>query len=304
MFELRPRHAFLIGAAACWGLGTVLSKYALGGFNASLLLPLQLTCSVLLLGALLLVTGSSVRGIQQAPKIAALGVLNPGIAYALGLIALAHIDASLSVIIWATEPVIIVVMAFVFLRERLPLWSLVCLASAMAGVALIVGAPSENNALFGVIVTFASVLACALYTVLLRRLDLKDGSLPVVFLQQISALVFAIAVLLVADVGSLGAVDATTRQWASAIASGAFYYGVAFVLYVAGLRRTSAARAGMSLTLIPVFGLVFSALLLGERFSGAQLLGSIVVIGSMAVLAVREANAAASPSGDVVPASG
>jgi probable blue pigment (indigoidine) exporter len=289
MFEPRSRHAYLIGAAACWGLGTVLSKYALGGFDASLLLPLQLTCSVLLLAALLLATGSSVRGIQHAAEMAALGVLNPGIAYALGLIALTQIDASLSVIIWATEPVLIVVMAYVFLHERLPLRSLLCLASAMAGVALIVGAPSSGNALAGVVLTFASVLACALYSILLRRMDLTDGTLPVVFLQQTSALVFAIGVLLVADAQSLGAANATTSQWASAIAAGGLYYGVAFVLYVAGLRRTSVSRAGMSLTLIPVFGLLFSALLLGEWLSAAQFLGATVVISSMAVLARRSA---------------
>jgi len=140
MFESRLSHAYLIGAAVCWGLGTVLSKYALGGFDASLLLPFQLTCSVLLLGAFLLATGSSVRGIQHSMKVAALGVLTPGIAYALALIGLAQINASLSVIIWATEPVLIVLMAFVFLHERLPLTSVLCLASAMAGVALIIGA--------------------------------------------------------------------------------------------------------------------------------------------------------------------
>jgi uncharacterized membrane protein len=161
MFESRLSHAYLIGAAVCWGLGTVLSKYALGGFDASPLPPFQLTCSVLLLGAFLLATGSSVRGIQHSMKVAALGVLNPGIAYALGLIGLARINASLSVIIWATEPVLIVLMAFVFLHERLPLWSVLCLASAMAGVVLIIGAPSHGDSLTGVVLTVSAVLACA-----------------------------------------------------------------------------------------------------------------------------------------------
>ncbi len=289
MFGSHLRSSYLIGAAACWGLGTVLSKSALGGFEASVLLPFQLTCSVLLLGAFLLVTGSSVRGIQHAVKIGALGVLNPGIAYALGLTALAQIDASVSVIVWATEPVVIVLLAFAFLRERLPLWSVVCLASAMTGVALIVGTPSAAGSMIGVVLTFASVLACALYTILLRRMGLTDGTLPVVFFQQTSALAFAVVVLLIAQGRSWTAVDPTAVQMLSAVASGALYYGVAFLLYVAGLRRTSAARAGMFLTLIPVFGLLFSALLLGETMGARRFLGSIVVIGSMAALAMREA---------------
>jgi probable blue pigment (indigoidine) exporter len=289
MFESRLSHAYLIGAAICWGLGTVLTKYALGGFDASLLLPFQLTCSVLLLGAFLLATGSSVRGIQHSMKVAALGVLNPGIAYALGLIGLAQINASISVIIWATEPVLIVLMAFVFLHERLPLWSVLCLASAMAGVELIIEAPSQGDSLTGVVLTFSADLACALYSILLRRMNLTDGTLPVVFLQQTSALAFAVVVLFIAPGQSLGTINATPSQVASAIVAGALYYGVACLLYVAGLRRTSAARAGMSLTLIPVFGLSFSAVLLGEALDTGQFVGSIVVIGSMTVLARRSA---------------
>jgi probable blue pigment (indigoidine) exporter len=287
MSESRLSNAYLIGAALCWGLGTVLSKQALGGFDASLLLPFQLTCSVLLLGAFLLVTGASVRGIQQPARVAALGVLNPGIAYAVGLIGLAQINASLSVIIWATEPVLIVLLAFALLRERLTLASALCLALAMAGVAVIVGAPSTGDSLTGIVLTFSAVIACAFYSILLRRMNLTDGTLPVVFVQQASALAFAVAVLLVAAGRSLDTADATGSQVASAIIAGALYYGVAFLLYVAGLRRTSAGRAGMFLTLIPVFGLLFSALLLGETLNQRQFLGSVVVIGSMTVLAIR-----------------
>jgi drug/metabolite transporter (DMT)-like permease len=296
MFEPRLTYVYLVGAAMFWGLGTVLSKYALGGIDASLLLPFQLACSVLLLGAFLLVTRSSLRGISRSAQIAALGVLNPGIAYAIGLIALAHINASVSVIIWATEPVVIVVLAFSLLHERLPLWSIACLAAAMAGVALIVGTPSTGNSTSGVVLTFASVFACALYSVLLRRMNLTDGTLPVVFLQQASALGFAVVVLFVVSRQSFNSVDATALQQVSAILSGGVYYGVAFLLFVSGLRRTSAARAGMSLTLIPVFGLFFSALLLGETMRLSQFVGSSLVVGSMAFLGIREARETQKPS--------
>jgi drug/metabolite transporter (DMT)-like permease len=159
----------------------------------------------------------------------------------------------------------------------------------MAGVALIIGTPSQGDSLIGVVLTFSAVLACALYSILLRRMNLTDGTLPLVFLQQTSALAFAVVVFFIAPGQSLGTINATPSQVASAIVAGALYFGVAFLLYVAGLRRTSAARAGIFLTLIPVFGLLFSALLLGEALDTGQFLGSIVVIGSMTVLARRSA---------------
>lgn len=267
----------------------MLSKYALAGCSASLLLPFQLLSSVVVLGICALITRTHVRTIGDAAKIAALGVLNPGIAYALGLIGLSRIDASVSVVIWATEPVLIVVRAYVLLHERLSAVAATCLAFAMGGVVLIVGLPGESGSASGVAWTFAAVLACAMYSVLLRRMNLADATLSVVFVQQASALGFAILVLAVSTATSSISLHSTGPRLVAAIASGSLYYGIAFLFYVAGLRRTSAARAGTLLTLIPVFGLLFSALLLGETLGRARALGSAIIVASMATLAAREA---------------
>lgn len=280
---------YLICAAACWGLGTVLTKYALAGFSASVLLPFQLVCSVVMLGFCVLITRTPLRTISHPAKIAALGVLNPGVAYALGLIGLSRIDASVSVIVWATEPVLIVVLAYVLLHERLSAVATTCLALAMVGVLLIVGLPSMSGSPSGVAWTLAAVLACALYSVLLRRTNLTDATLSVVFVQQVSALGFATLVLAVSTATSSNSFHPTGLQFVAAAASGSLYYGIAFLFYVAGLRRTSAARAGTLLTLIPVFGLLFSVLLLGETLAPAQALGSAIVVASMASLVIREA---------------
>jgi drug/metabolite transporter (DMT)-like permease len=276
--------SLLVAAAASWGLGTVLSKYALGGYPPAILLPLQLLCSAVLLGAFVLVTAAPLRSVRRKVRLALLGVLNPGFAYALGLIGLSHIEASTSVVIWATEPVIIMVMAFAFLREQLTRWAVGCLATAMIGIALIVGAPTSGNEVIGVAITFASVTSCALYTIILRKMSLTDGTLPVVWIQQVSALVFALVISLIWYGLNGVSIEPSGRQTLAALASGATYYGLGFLLYVSGLRRTSAARAGTFLTLIPVFGLVFSALLLQERFTRIQMIGALIVIATMAVL--------------------
>jgi probable blue pigment (indigoidine) exporter len=286
-----PRTAtttFLVAAAASWGLGAVLSKHALEGYPASVLLPLQLLCSAVTLGAVMVVTRQPVRSIGQPARLAALGVLNPGVAYALGLIGLSSINASTSVVIWATEPVIIVVMALAVLREPATPRAVGSLATAMIGIALIVGAPSAGDSALGVALTFVSVSACALYTILLRRMNLTDSTLPIVWIQQLSALAFAAAVLLVWNLVNTVTVDPSASTTVAAVASGVTYYGLGFLLYVSGLRRTSATRAGTFLTLIPVFGLGFSALLLGERFTWVQAIGAFVVITSMAALTLSD----------------
>lgn len=270
---------YLVPAMACWGLGTVLTKYALSGFTPLTLLPIQLLTSVAFLGVVLALRLERPRPTQENRQAAALGILNPGIAYALGLLGLSQIDASVSVVLWATEPLLIVVLAFLILRERIRFRIGVLLALAMIGVLLIVGAPTGSGPVVGVVLTLAAVSACALYSVLLRSMQLTDGSVTIVFLQQVTALVFALLVLLVATTGQRpDPLTPTSLEIAAAVGAGVLYYGAAFALYVSGLRRTTATRAGMYLTLIPVFGVVFSRLLLDETLTAVQVVGAILVV--------------------------
>ena len=69
-------------------------------------------------------------------RLAALGVLNPGLAYALGLLGLTSISASMSVLLWVTEPVLIVVLAVLLLREHIPATLVATMAVAVLGVPL------------------------------------------------------------------------------------------------------------------------------------------------------------------------
>ena len=95
----------LILAATCWGLGTVASKAALAEFPPLTLLAIQLAASLVVLALLLRRRGASlVAGLPT--RLGRLGLLNPGLAYALSLLGLATITASLSVLLWALEPVL------------------------------------------------------------------------------------------------------------------------------------------------------------------------------------------------------
>lgn len=73
-------------AAACWGLGTVVSKRAVAEFPPLTLLAVQLAASLAVLVVLMRAGRQSLRG--SPPILARLGILNPGIAYALGLVGL------------------------------------------------------------------------------------------------------------------------------------------------------------------------------------------------------------------------
>lgn len=283
------RHVLLLVAAtACWGCGTVLSKQVLDRGVAPLtLLAVELTASALLLLLATLLTGVRVTSSPAMVKLAVLGILNPGLAYALGLLGLVRITASMSVLLWATEPILIMLLAVLVLRERIAPATAMAVAVAMVGVLLVIYRPGASGDAIGVALTVTAVAACAFYAVLTRRLLLDDSSLAVVLVQQVGALCFAVVVAGIASamgVADIGVPEDLTT-WALAAASGMVYYGFAFWFFIGGLRGVPASVAGSFLPLIPVFGLA-AAYVLGDRFIDRQWVGAVLVILAAAAAAI------------------
>ena len=298
-----PRVLMLVAAAACWGVGTVVSKQALDDIAPLTLLPIQLLASTVFLFGMQLATRSRIVWSAQLRRLAALGLLNPGLAYALGLLGLVSITASLSVLLWTLEPVLILLLAVLLLRERIPAAMAIAMAVAVGGVLLIVYQGGAAGDTTGVLLTVTAVGACALYTVATRHLLLDDASVAVALVQQAAALVFAV-VLVLAVAGFGGDVwpdePLNATAWGAAVVSGVLYYGLAFWFFLSALSRVRASVAGAFLPLIPVFG-VAAGYLIGERLTGRQWVGAAVVVAAVTVVAVlqhRTTNEVVTPPGE------
>lgn len=293
--KLRPLAA-LIGAAACWGIATVISKRAVEELSPLSLLAVQLAVSCLVLVVLLRLRGIPLRDRAASPVLVWLGVLNPGIAYLLSLVGLMSIDASLSVVLWATEPLLIVILAGLVLGERLGPGVIVAILGALAGLGLLLYEPTAAGAVPGIALTIAGVGCCAVYTVAARRwLGTADGTAPVVLGQQAAALGFVVVALVVASAAgsALGAVPlhVSAAGWLSAGLSGVLYYAAAYWLYLSALRTLPATIAASSFFLIPIFGVATAWVVRDERLSGLQWLGAAIVLVAVLTILRRAAGA-------------
>ena len=279
--------AALILAATCWGLGTVISKSALDEIPPLTLLPIQLAASLVVLGILMRRQRIAFRS-HGSPLLGRLGLLNPGLAYALSLIGLTTITASLSVLLWAFEPLMILFLAGVFLHERITPLFVVLSIVAIAGMIAVIDAPNASGGQsIGVVLTLAGIACCAAYTVITRRWipDAKETS-QVVLAQQAHALVLALVLVIVAGVagGTIRPASLTALGLASAVGSGVLYYAGAYWFYLGALRHVPASIAATCFYLIPIVGVAASAVVLGERLRPEQWVGAVVVLG--AVLAI------------------
>lgn len=272
-------------AAGCWGLGTVVSKRAIGELPPLVLFPIQLASSLVVLGLLMRRAGLPLLG--SPPLLARLGLLNPGLAYALGLIGLTSISASLYVLLWALEPLMILVLAAVFLGEGVSRRFVVFSVLAAAGMGLVVYEPSTGGQWLGVVLVVAGVACCAAYTVIARRfVGTADSTAQVVLAQQAYALAFAVLVAgaYLVTGGGVRWSDVSTTALLAAIGSGLLYYAAAYWFYLGALRRVPASLASTSFYLVPVFGLIASLALLGEHLDVLEWLGVGVV--SVAILSI------------------
>ena len=293
----------LILAATCWGVGTVISKAALAEVPPLTLLPIQLAASLVILGVLMRRQGISFRS-EGSPLLGRLGLLNPGIAYALSLLGLATITASLSVLLWALEPLMILFLAAWFLRERISPTFVVLSLVALGGMVVILYEPSATTGqVIGVVLTLAGIACCAAYSVITRRwIPGARETSQVILAQQAHALALALGLVVVAGLvgGAILPPSLTPLGLASAVGSGALYYAGAYWFYLGALRHVPASYAALSFYLIPIVGVTAGALLLGDRLDPRQWVGAVIVLAALLAILRQPSVQPAATSAEVL----
>ena len=276
----------LVLAATCWGLGGVMSKSVVAHVPPLTLLVAQLTVSITFLWAAMVMQKTRLLHRREVFRLGLTGVLNPGLAYTFSLIGLTLTTASMSALLWATEPIVILGLAWLVLRERLTPPLIIVSAIAIIGVALVVSldANSANSgSLLGNLLIFAGVCCCAYYTVISRRQVAGIDPLLLVAVQQTFALAWALAIwpieLLGGGAAGLAAIKPDAWLWAAV--SGITYYALAFWFYITGLKRIPASMAGMFINLVPIFGIGGATIFLGERLDAAQWAGAVLILAAV-----------------------
>lgn len=291
-------------AAACWGAGAVMSKGVLGYLPPLTLLVVQLIASLTFLWAVIGIRRLRIPLCRETFRLGLIGLLNPGLAYTFSLLGLSLTTASMSALLWAAEPILILGLAWLILRERLTRSLLACSLLAIFGVFLVIGVNASidsSGSLIGSSLILAGVFCCALYTVLTRR----DAAIldPVLLLavQETAALLWALLIwpfeLGSAEMTGLTAISSSTWIWT--VASGIIYYALAFWFYIIGLKRIPASQAGLFLNLIPIFAVGGAYIFLGERLAMVQWIGAaLILIAVMAMLRLQNIGTIPTTLGD------
>lgn len=278
---------YLATACALWGFATVLSKYLLGSLPPITLLVLQLAPSALILWLIVLATPARSFNRRAFVPLILLGFLNPGLSYTLSLFGLSLISASVATLLWAAEPIMILALAGVILGEAVTSRLFTVMLIGAFGVALVVDAGQASTVQpAGILLMLGAVSCCAMYTVFSRTVCQTVDPLLTVSIQQTAGLLWALC-LLPFELNSgirehLGALP--VNLIVVGMVSGLLYYAAAYWLYLSALRTVPAAVAGSFFNMIPLFGIVFAFVLLGERLTVVQWCGAATILASVFLL--------------------
>lgn len=285
-------HLFFVASAFLLALGSVLAKYllSLNSSPTSVIDPLPFLTLQLIGGVVFLIAVRLAKGWRMEPFSLLVRPALAGIILGAGsvgtIMALVLISASEASVVFATQPVLMLGLAWVFLGERFgPAVAILCFA-AVGGVIIIVLGGSNDTSPFrfaGLAFALMSTVCAALYTVWMRGLSGKLDFLTALIVVQ------AMACILSAAVWCGGAwFDLTSTRTGSpflagsALGTGAIYYGAAFYVYLIGLQNTEASKAGIYLSLVPVFAIGLAWVILAERLGSSQWIGAMIVVVAVA----------------------
>jgi drug/metabolite transporter (DMT)-like permease len=279
----------LLALGAIWGSSYLFIRVAVAEVPVLTLVGGRLLVSAAVLWGLLPILGHSIpRKRSLWGAYAFMGFFSGTLPYALISWGEQTISSGLAALLQATMPIFTVIMAHFFASdERMTLKGVLGVIVGFAGVSILILPELRGGVQANVLGQLAVVVSSVSYAgaAIFARGHLR-GQPPLVSTmgQMTMGAVFTLPVALVVDRPSgLSPSLPAMSSWLSLTLLGTV---VAYVIYYSLIERTSATFVSTVTYIIPVFGLILGALVLGEELNGL-LLGSLALI-LLGVLLVRK----------------
>lgn len=289
---MKTRHLIqLIVLAALWGASFLFIRVGVTEFGVAPLMALRVSIGALFLVAMIFARGAPREAFAtlraQAVPLFIVGALNSAVPFCLFAFAELTLSAGTTSVINATTPLWGALVAYLWLRDRLTWLRTLGMVIGFAGVVTLVwdqvasahGASAPAPAAT-VLAAAAAMGAALLYGVAANYTKRRLNGVDALTVATGSMLGSSIALIPFA-LAYWPAQHVSASAWGAVLSLGVACTGVAYFIYFHLLNVTGPARAMTVTFVIPVFGILWGALFLGEQVSTPMLLGcAIVLVGT------------------------
>lgn len=263
----------------CWGVGFTIAKPAVTHFPPVFMMTM-VYC------AITLVLWLTVKAPIRTPwaSLIAISVFAVPLQGLLIFSGLRELDAGVATLVIQIQVPFAVLLGWLIAGESLSLRKCIGTMVALAGVAMVIGLPTETPPLVPVLLVIAGSGFWATGQVLARKLG-RDGGLLLFKGMAIAGLPQVIVATVLFETGQWEAVrDAGGWDWAALVFVGVVGFYLSYVSWFALLRRFRMDEVAPFTLLMPVTGLIAAALVLGERIVPGHLIGGAVLIAGLAIV--------------------
>lgn len=286
----RAKGALLVtGAAVCWSSGGILLRLVEEASGLAMVfwrsLAMAVTVGLWLLLRYRRDVLAAVRAVGLAGCFSGLLLAGAFIGYVLAIKTTAVANVML---IMAASPLVAAALAWVALGERLTLRTLLAIAVAVVGIAIMVGDGLGSGHHFGNLMALLVAFCFGSNVVLLRRYRHLD-MVPVML---VAGLISASL-----SVPFANAFSVPLRDVAILTAMGIFQLALGLFLFIRGTPHLAAAELGLLGLLETVLAPLWVWIGIGERPSPTAIVGGALVLGAVAGQAVAGQGTSPNPSG-------
>lgn len=287
----------LAAAAAIWGGTYVVSKAVLAYIPPMTLVVMRFLIAAVVLGLVLWRQGEARVDRRDWGRMARYGLVGYTISISAQFIGTKLSSAHMGAVITSAAPVFIAIFARFLLKETMTTRKWGALLAATLGVLIVVGADigssessassggswlTDGGALLGNLFLILAAVTWGLYTVQGKSLTERYPALTVSFWATCCGVLFTLP-LAAWEIWDQGfTLPADPLIWWGVAFLGVLSTAVAFFLWVKGFELMEAGTAALFFFVQPVFGTLLGWLLLGETLTLSFLVGSLLILGSVA----------------------
>jgi drug/metabolite transporter (DMT)-like permease len=218
---------------------------------------------------------------QRVIQLLVIGGCGQALITYLSLHALEYIPVGPLAFLFYTYPAWVALLAALRKTERLTMVRVIALTLALAGVTIMVGAPTDKLNPIGVLLALASAL---LYSAYLPALEHVQAGVPAFIATFLLIAGAAIAFLLAALLTGELFVPVGVAVWTEILVLALVSTVIAFLTLIKGLAVLGPVRTAIIATVEPFFTATLGILVLGNPLSATTLLGGILIAGAVLLI--------------------
>lgn len=258
-----------------WGASYMFTRIVVEEMPPSHLVSIRLLLAALLLGPIFINKEELVKMSKAIPFMMLLGIINAALPFFLFSWSAQELSAGMLSILNGTQPLLALIIAIALFRQNTTLLQIIGLFLGFIGLLIFIGLDEIQVIFFPVSLCLIGAFCYAYANNILFKLNhIKSSALASA--TMLSGFIFSIPLFL-SEPQSFS-FDLSLKAYFSILFLGLVSTGISFIAYVALLQRSSPVQASSIVFLVPITGIFWGALFLGENIDQKVILGSIFIL--------------------------